>query len=63
LKIKKFISNCFFSLECGRSIENERLLMNNQLENDKFEFERKLKEAETERQDLLDKNRVEFLGF
>ncbi len=46
-----------------KQLENERLLMNNQLENEKFEFERKLKEAETEREDLLDKNRVKFLAF
>ncbi len=39
-------------------MENEKSLINNRLENDKAEFERKLKEAEYEREDLLNKNRV-----
>jgi len=36
-------------------------LINNQLENEKLDFERRLKEAETEREELLNKNRVKFI--
>jgi hypothetical protein len=41
-----------------KQLEHERSLVNNQLENEKSEFERKLRDVETEQQDLLDKNRV-----
>jgi hypothetical protein len=44
-------------------LENEKSLINNRLENDKAEFERKLKEAEYEREDLLNKNRVKSNHF
>ena len=43
-----------------KELENERLLMGDQLENDKSEFHRRLREAENEREDLLNKNRVKF---
>ncbi len=46
-----------------KELENEKSLINNQLENEKLEFERKLKEAENERYDLLNKNRVKFVIF
>jgi hypothetical protein len=38
-------------------------LINNQLENEKLDFERRLKEAETEREELLNKNRVKYIQF
>lgn len=41
-----------------KELENEKSLINNQLQNEKFDFEKKLKEAETGHRDLLDKNRV-----
>ena len=41
-----------------KELENEKSLINDQLENKKSEFERKLNEAETERRGLLDKTRV-----
>lgn len=43
-----------------KDLENEKLTINNQLEKEKLEYERRLKEAEKERQDLLEKNRVKF---
>ena len=41
-----------------KELENEKSLINNQFENDKSEYQRRLKELEDERQDLLNKNRV-----
>ena len=41
-----------------RELENEKSLINNQFENDKLGYQQRLKELEDERQDLLNKNRV-----
>jgi len=46
-----------------KELENEKSLINNRLENDKIEFDRKFKEAEDERQDLLNKNRVKSKSY
>jgi hypothetical protein len=43
-----------------KELESERSSINNQLENEKLEFERKLKDVEDEQQDLLDRNRVKL---
>lgn len=41
-----------------KELENEKSLINNQYENDKLDYQRRMKELEDERQDLLNKNRV-----
>ncbi|CAF3807694.1 unnamed protein product [Rotaria sp. Silwood1] len=42
-----------------KELENEKSFINNQLASEKTEFEKRIHEAETERLDLLDKNRHE----